>query len=79
MSRILVVEDEEHLAAGLRFNLEAEGHDVATVESGETVEASVAVALPEIPVGAELLLDLVCEGVTWFELSGSSPLRIPLD
>ena len=36
MSRILVVEDEEHLAAGLRFNLEAEGHAVATVESGET-------------------------------------------
>ncbi len=28
MSRILVVEDETHLADGLRFNLEAEGHDV---------------------------------------------------
>jgi DNA-binding response OmpR family regulator len=28
MSRILVVEDEAHLADGLRFNLEAEGHDV---------------------------------------------------
>ncbi len=50
-----------------------------SVESGESVEASVAVALPEIPVGAELLLDLVCEGVTWFEQTGSSPLRIPLD
>ncbi|HYE85697.1 MAG TPA: response regulator transcription factor [Vicinamibacterales bacterium] len=28
MSRILIVEDETHLAAGLRFNLEAEGHEV---------------------------------------------------
>jgi DNA-binding response OmpR family regulator len=28
MSRILIVEDEAHLADGLRFNLEAEGHNV---------------------------------------------------
>ena len=28
MSRILVVEDESHIAEGLRFNLEAEGHSV---------------------------------------------------
>ena len=28
MSRVLVVEDEAHLAEGLRFNLEAEGHTV---------------------------------------------------
>lgn len=28
MSRILIVEDEAHLAQGLRFNLEAEGHEV---------------------------------------------------
>ena len=28
MSRVLVVEDEAHLAEGLRFNLEAEGHSV---------------------------------------------------
>ncbi len=25
-TRILLVEDEEHLAAGLKFNLEAEGY-----------------------------------------------------
>jgi DNA-binding response OmpR family regulator len=35
MSHILVVEDESHIAQGLRFNLEAEGHAVETVESGE--------------------------------------------
>jgi DNA-binding response OmpR family regulator len=35
MSRILVVEDEQHLAQGLRFNLEAEGHEVELSETGE--------------------------------------------
>jgi DNA-binding response OmpR family regulator len=35
MSRILVVEDEQHLAEGLRFNLEAEGYQVQVVETGE--------------------------------------------
>lgn len=35
MSRILVVEDEKHIARGLRFNLEAEGHAVELMESGE--------------------------------------------
>jgi two-component system, OmpR family, alkaline phosphatase synthesis response regulator PhoP len=36
MSSILVVEDEKHLADGLRFNLEAEGYDVETVGDGES-------------------------------------------
>lgn len=35
MSKILVVEDEKHLAEGLRFNLEAEGDQVEVAESGE--------------------------------------------
>ncbi|MBZ5491336.1 MAG: response regulator transcription factor [Acidobacteriia bacterium] len=35
MSRILVVEDESHIAEGLRFNLEAEGHQVEIAEDGE--------------------------------------------
>jgi DNA-binding response OmpR family regulator len=35
MSRILIVEDEAHLAQGLRFNLEAEGHAVQIAERGE--------------------------------------------
>src|SRR5690348_16218925 len=36
MSRILVVEDETHIAEGLRFNLEAEGHSVEIAGTGET-------------------------------------------
>jgi DNA-binding response OmpR family regulator len=35
MSRILVVEDESHIAEGLRFNLEAEGHQVEIAGDGE--------------------------------------------
>jgi DNA-binding response OmpR family regulator len=35
MSRILIVEDETHLAEGLRFNLEAEGHTVHISGKGE--------------------------------------------
>ena len=35
MSRILVVEDEVHLAGGLKFNLEAEGHNVRVTGDGE--------------------------------------------
>ena len=35
MSRVLIVEDEAHLAQGLRFNLEAEGHSVEVAGDGE--------------------------------------------
>jgi len=35
VSRILIVEDEMHLAEGLRFNLEAEGHAVQISDNGE--------------------------------------------
>ena len=41
MSRILVVEDEQHIADGLRFNLEAEGHEVTVVTDGEQTLASI--------------------------------------
>lgn len=36
MSRVLVVEDEAHLANGLSFNLVAEGHSVEVVGDGES-------------------------------------------
>ena len=35
MQRVLIVEDEQHLAGVLRFNLEAEGYDVEVVDTGE--------------------------------------------
>jgi DNA-binding response OmpR family regulator len=36
MSSVLIVEDEQHLADGLRFNLEAEGYTAEIVGDGET-------------------------------------------
>ena len=33
--KILVVEDEKHIADGLKFNLEADGFDVSAAETGE--------------------------------------------
>ena len=36
MSRVLIVEDEAHLAEGLRFNLQEEGHSVDVVGDGES-------------------------------------------
>ena len=36
MNSVLIVEDEKHLAEGLRFNLEAEGYRVNVVADGET-------------------------------------------
>ncbi len=36
MARVLIVEDEKHLAEGLRFNLEAEGYEVTLASDGET-------------------------------------------
>jgi DNA-binding response OmpR family regulator len=35
MNRVLIVEDEQHIAAGLRFNLEAEGYEAEVVQTGE--------------------------------------------
>jgi len=35
MSRVLIVEDETHIAEGLRFNLEAEGYETRIVPTGE--------------------------------------------
>ena len=46
MSRVLVVEDEQHLADGLRFNLEAEGHEVEVTDTGEAALELLAAAAP---------------------------------
>ncbi len=36
MSRILIVEDEAHIASGLQFNLQADGHSAEVVGDGES-------------------------------------------
>jgi DNA-binding response OmpR family regulator len=66
MSRILVVEDEQHLADGLRFNLEAEGHDAEVVETGEA--ALDRLASREEPVDL-VVLDVMLPGLTGFDVA----------
>jgi len=65
MTRILVVEDEEHLAEGLRFNLEAEGYAVIVPPDG----LRAAQALSERERGVDLvILDLMLPGLSGFEV-----------
>jgi DNA-binding response OmpR family regulator len=63
MSRVLVVEDEQHLAEGLRFNLEAEGYQVELVESGEEAIET----LKTKPAGFDVvILDVMLPGISGF-------------
>lgn len=67
MSRVLVVEDEAHLAQGLRFNLQAEGHAVEVAADGET-------ALDRLVEKGEpfdaVVLDVMLPGKSGFEVAG---------
>jgi len=66
MSRVLVVEDEAHLAQGLRFNLRAEGHEVEVVGDGEE-------ALDRLLAKHEhfdaVVLDVMLPGKSGFEVA----------
>ncbi len=66
MSAVLIVEDEKHLADGLRFNLEAEGYDVDTVRDGE---AALALLLEERRPYACVVLDVMLPGKDGFEVA----------
>ena len=65
MSRILIVEDERHLADGLRFNLEAESHLAEVVESGEAALAR----LTEEPAIDAVVLDVMLPGIDGFAVA----------
>ena len=65
MNRILVVEDEHHLADGLRFNLEAEGYEVTVVESGEE---ALKLLLGEASEFDILVLDVMLPGQDGFSV-----------
>jgi len=66
MSHILIVEDEMHLAQGLRFNLEAERHSVEVLDNGED-------ALKRLLKGGEnfdaLVLDVMLPGKDGFSVA----------
>jgi DNA-binding response OmpR family regulator len=63
--RVLIVEDEQHLADGLRFNLEAEGYQVSLAETGEAALE----ALAAEPEGFDVVvLDVMLPGKDGFEV-----------
>ena len=66
MSRVLIVEDESHLANGLSFNLVAEGHSVEVVGDGEA-------ALDRLLAKREsfdaVVLDVMLPGKDGFEVA----------
>ena len=65
MISILLVEDEAHLAEGLRFNLEAEGYRVEVVDNGEAGLAALADASKRFDLA---VLDVMLPGIDGFEV-----------
>jgi DNA-binding response OmpR family regulator len=66
MRSVLIVEDEEHLADGLRFNLEAEGYDVETVGDGES---ALSLLLTEQRRFDAVILDVMLPGKDGFTVA----------
>ncbi|MFZ1130982.1 MAG: response regulator transcription factor [Terriglobales bacterium] len=66
MSRVLVVEDEAHLAQGLRFNLQAEGHAVEVAGDGETALDRLVEKKEPFDV---VVLDVMLPGKSGFEVA----------
>ncbi len=66
MSRILLVEDEAHIAQGLRFNLEAEGHSVSVTENGEDALKLLAAPNPQFDL---MVLDVMLPGKDGFSVA----------
>lgn len=66
MSAVLVVEDEQHLADGLRFNLEAEGYTVDAVSDGE---AALSLVFDKRQTYDALVLDVMLPGKDGFTVA----------
>jgi DNA-binding response OmpR family regulator len=65
MPRVLIVEDEAHIAEGLAFNLEAEGYAVEVEGDGRAAAERVQ-APPQLDL---VILDLMLPGLTGFEVA----------
>ena len=66
MSRILIVEDEQHISDGLKFNLEAEGHDAVVAPDGEQ---ALDLLLKERRVFDVVVLDVMLPGKDGFTVA----------
>ena len=67
---ILIVEDEQHIADGLRFNIEAEGYDAKIVGDGDS-------GWPRPNKAASTLLcsTSCCPGIDGFEVAAALRAR----
>jgi DNA-binding response OmpR family regulator len=65
-NRVLVVEDEQHIAHGLKFNLEAEGHEAVVTGSGEEALERVLRQGESFDV---VILDVMLPGKDGFEVA----------
>lgn len=68
MPHILVVEDEEHLATGIKFNLEAEGYTVTHAADGSTALELFDCDAPGIDL---VILDLMLPGMSGYSVCES--------
>jgi two-component system alkaline phosphatase synthesis response regulator PhoP len=66
LPRVLIVEDEDHIAEGIRFNLEAEGYEAITVANG--LRAVELLADPDQRFDL-VILDLMLPGMNGFEVA----------
>jgi DNA-binding response OmpR family regulator len=66
VSRVLVVEDEAHLADGLRFNLQAEGHAVEVAADGESALERLVEKRERFDV---VVLDVMLPGKSGFDVA----------
>ncbi len=66
MAYILICEDEPHIASGVKFNLEAEGHQVTVAGTGEDTLARIAAAPDAVDA---LILDVMLPGIDGFEVA----------
>jgi len=68
LTQILLVEDEEHLAVGIRFNLEAEGFHVTAVGDGHAAMDYMREQRGQV---ALVILDLMLPGMSGYEVCES--------
>ena len=66
MNSVLIVEDEKHLADGLRYNLKAEGYEVETAGTGEE---ALALLVDRRKTYDVLVLDVMLPGIDGFSLA----------
>ena len=65
MTHILVVEDEQHLAIGIKFNLESEDYQVSVVGDGQAALTILGSSVPPIDL---VVLDIMLPGMSGYDV-----------